>query len=103
MYCEWARELESKNNVAEAEKVLERGLSFCCGDAEHTAKLESARRLIFDRNARTLFESNFAESIASEEDRSMLGGLRPVGKEKKIAPINRIGDSKICKFLIHLE
>ena len=96
MYCEWARELESKNNVAEAEKVLERGLSFCCGDAEHTAKLESARRLIFDRNARTLFESNFAESIASE-------GLRPVGKEKKIAPINRIGDSKICKFLIHLE
>ncbi|GAU93209.1 hypothetical protein RvY_05182 [Ramazzottius varieornatus] len=95
MYIEWARELESKNNIAEAEKVLERGLSFCASDAEHKAKLEHARRLIFDRNARNLFESNITEALATEEDRNMLGGLRPVGREKKTAPINRIGDSKI--------
>ncbi|OQV23861.1 putative Mitotic checkpoint serine/threonine-protein kinase BUB1 [Hypsibius exemplaris] len=95
-YISWAEELAMKDSN-EAERVLELGIAACCDNSTDVAKLQAAKKNILDRDARSIIESGVfpSGSFDAEEERSMLGGLRPVGKEKKQAPINRVGANKI--------
>jgi hypothetical protein len=86
-------------NTVEAERILDLGLTSCSDNANDLLKLQTAKKTILDRDARSLMESGiFQAGIEVEEERNMLGGLRPVGKEKKQAPVNRVGSNKLSTF-----
>lgn len=97
LYVNWAAELESMRRWEEAEKVLEDGMSACSGNVEYLLRLQSVKKGVLDRDARWILD-NEVYTEEPEDERDALGGLRPVDKEKKVAPINRVGDSKLRKY-----
>ncbi|XP_055343014.1 mitotic checkpoint serine/threonine-protein kinase BUB1 beta-like [Paramacrobiotus metropolitanus] len=100
-YLAWASELESVRATLKAEEILDKGITACAGCPDHVLRLQAGKKALLDRDARALVLDPEAFSVFDdelEEERTALGALQAVGKDKGDAPVNRIGDSKLRKF-----